>query len=383
LVSPNHHALAAQFVLLDNYYCNGVCSADGHSWATEGNASDYNQKSFGVWARGYPGGDDPLVYSSTGFIWNNVLSHGLTFRNFGELALASPQPPGITWLQVYAHYTNHAGPISFNHYVNISSLAPYTSSKAPGWDQRIPDVVRAQAFLREFNGAQGTGYWQDFTILFLPQDHGAANMPGFPTPTAMMADNDLALGQVVEAVSKSIFWSNTVIFVNEDDSLIGADHVDGHRSICLVISPYTRRGQTISTFYNQAGVIHTMEQILGLPPMNQMDAMSPLMADCFTNVPNFTPTRALTNNIPLDTMNPDPANSLTCQEYYYAEQSLKLDFSGPDRADLDMLNRITWRSIKGDVPYPAQLAGPHGKGLAGLGLMLDQSKADDDDDDDD
>jgi len=239
----------------------------------------------------------------------------------------------------------------------------------------IPDIVRADGFIKELNAAQSNGVWASFHLLYLPNDHTG----GPPSARAQVADNDLSLGRVVEAVSKSSFWSNTVIFVIEDDPQSGYDHVDGHRSICLVISPYTRRGQVISTFYNQAGVLHTMEQILGLPPMNQQDAMAPLMFECFTNVPNFTSYTTIPNNVPLTEGTVASSTPLTRKQRYWARQIQKMDFSKPDAINEDIFNRYTWFTIKGDTPYPAQFVGGHGKGLKRLGLVLDKTVADDDD----
>lgn len=363
LVTPNHHALARQYVLLDNYYCNGVNSSDGHAWSTEANVTDYLEKSFGGYTRSYAFGDDALSYSSTGFIWNNVLNHGLTFRNYGEFDYASTSP-ARTWLQIYIDYTNNTDSIRYVQNIGVASLRPYSSPNVPGWNLNIPDVVRARGFIKELNAAQSNGVWQSFHFLYLPNDHAG----GDPTPRAQVADNDLALGQVVEAVTKSIFASNTVIFVIEDDPQSGYDHVDAHRSICLVISPYTKRREVISTFYNQSGVLHTMQRILGLPPMNQMDAMSPLMFDCFTNVPNYTPYTALPNNIPL-TEGVSGTGSLTRKQRYYANKVKKMDFSKPDRINDDVFNRHIWHSIKGDAPYPAKYVGHHGRGLKALGLV--------------
>lgn len=373
-VSPNHHALAKEFVLLDNYYCNGVNSADGHSWSTEANDTDHLEKSFGGFVRSYTFGDDALTYSSTGFIWNNVLEHGLTFRNYGEMDYASTSP-SATWSQIYTDYLNHTHAIRYVQNIGIASLVPYSSTNVPGWNVGIPDVVRAEGFIKELNEAQTMGSWAAFHLLYLPNDHTG----GPPSSRAQVADNDLALGQVVEAVSKSIFWTNTVIFVIEDDPQSGYDHVDGHRSICLVISPYTKRREVVSTFYNQAGVLHTMERILGLPPMNQQDAMAPLMFDCFTNVPDFTPYTALANNVPL-TEGVASSSALSSKERYWARKIQKLDFSRPDRINDDLFNRYIWFTIKGDAPYPAEFVGGHGKGLKQLGLVLDKAQEGDDDD---
>lgn len=373
-VSPNHHALAEQYVLLDNFYCNGVISADGHSWSTEANVTDHLEKAFGGFSRSYTFGDDPLTYSSTGFIWNNVLQHGLTFRNYGEMDYASTSP-ARTWAQIYQDWQNGTGAIRYVQNIGIASLRPYSSTNVPGWNLGIPDVVRADGFIKELRQAETNGVWESFHFLYLPNDHTG----GPPSPRAQVADNDVSLGRAVEAITQSRFASNTVIFVIEDDPQSGYDHVDAHRSICLVISPYTKRGQVVSTFYNQAGVLHTIEQILGLPPMNQQDAMSPLMFECFTNVPDFTPYTALANNVPLDegvgtAANPSP------KQQYWARQLAKMDFTKPDQIDDNLFNRYIWWTIKGDQPYPARYVGGHGKGLKRLGLALDKTAEDDDDD---
>jgi len=373
-VSPNHHALARQYVLLDNFYCNGVNSSDGHAWSTEGNVTDYLEKSFGGFTRSYTFGDDALSYSSTGFLWNNVLQHGKTFRNYGEMDYASTSP-SKTWLQIYQDYTNGTDTIRYVQNIGIASLRPYSSTNVPGWNMAIPDVARARGFIKELNAAQSNGVWAALHLLYLPNDHTG----GPPSPRAQVADNDLSLGQVVEAVTKSIFASNTVIFVIEDDPQSGYDHVDAHRSICLVISPYTKRGQVISTFYNQSGVLHTMQRILGVPAMNQQDAMSPLMFDCFTNVPNFTPYTALPNNVPL-TEGVSGTGSLTRKQRYYAQKVQKMDFTKPDRINDDVFNRYIWHSIKGDAPYPAKYVGHHGRGLKALGLIKVKVPKDNDDD---
>jgi hypothetical protein len=351
----------------------GVNSADGHSWSTEANNTDHLEKSFGGFSRSYTFGDDPLTYSSTGFLWNNVLEHGLTFRNYGEMDYASSSP-SATWMQIYSDFTNHAGAIHFVQRIGIASLRTYSSTNVLGWNLGIPDVVRADGFIQELKAAQAAGSWASLHLLYLPNDHTG----GPPTPRAQVADNDLSLGQVVEAVTRSAFWSNTVIFVIEDDPQSGYDHVDGHRSICLVISPYTKRGQVVSTFYNQPGVLHTIEQILGLPPMNQQDAMSPLMFDCFTNVPDLTPYAALPANVAL-TEGAAATGSLSPKQRYWARKLQKMDFTWPDRINEDVFNRYIWYTIKGDAPYPAKFVGGHGRGLKALRLVLDKSQKDLDD----
>ena len=192
-----------------------------------------------------------------------------------------------------------------------------------------------------------------------------------------MADNDLALGWIVEAISNSRFWPKTAIFVNEDDPQAGFDHVDGHRSICLVVSPYTKRGALVSKFYNQNSVLHTMLRMFGLPPMNQQNASAPLMTDCFTDVPDFTPFQALDPQIDMDVVNP-PLSELSGDALYWAKRSIEIPIWRPglkSAKDDDDLNRIIWHSMKGyDALYPEEWAGFHGRGLKAKGLSLDEDE---------
>ncbi len=370
-VTPNHHALAEQFVLLDNFYCNGVNSADGHAWATEGNASGYLERSFGGWTRSYPFGDDPLSYSSSGFLWDHVLMAGLSFRNYGEMDYAEPEPKDATFLDIYRDFVQKTGRIRFTQNIGVENLRRYSCRAYPGWNMRIPDVLRAEVFLKELREFEQRDFFPNLVIIYLPQDHTSGTQPGMPTPRAHVADNDLALGRIVEGLSKSRFWSKMCIFVIEDDPQDGFDHVDGHRSLCLVISPYTKRGAVVSEFYNQTSVLHTICRILGVPPMNQMVAMAPVMTTCFTDTPDFTPYTALPNRVPLDELNP-PLSSLNRQEErYWALRSLHLPLDKPDLCNEDLLNRIIWHAVRGvDAPYPDHYAGAHGRGLAERGLVL-------------
>jgi len=376
-VTPNHHALAEQFVLLDNYYCNGVNSADGHSWATEGNVTDHLEKSFGGFTRSYTFGDDPLTYSSSGFIWDNVLMHGLSFCNYGEMDYAKAIPETLTFTQIYDDFKSGSRQIKFSHNIGIENLRGYSHREFPGWNMKIPDVLRVDIFLKELEKYEKTNGLPNFVIVYLPQDHTSGTSPGFPTPRACVADNDLALGRLVEGISKSMFWPRTCIFVNEDDPQNGFDHVDGHRSICLVISPYTKRGALVSSFYNQTSVLHTMELILGLPPMNQLDSMAPVMRDCFTEKPNFSSYTALPNRIPLDEMNKQ-LSRLNAKQQHWARKSMEQNFDVIDGPDDSTLNRILWYWSKGtDTPYPVHFAGAHGTGLTALELVLVQGGEDD------
>ena len=424
-VTPNHHALAERFGLLDNYYCNGVLSADGHSWATEGNVTPYLERSFGGFKRTYTYGDDPLTYSSSGFIWDHVLAAGLSFRNFGELMEANVDAPvgkGKKWADVYADWKSGAHAYKFPETTGIDKLRRYTDPDAPGWNLDITDQIRADHFIQVLGEYEKQGSMPSFTIIHLPNDHTNGVSEGHPTPRAYVADNDLAVGRVVEAVSRSKFWPTTAMFINEDDPQDGWDHVDGHRSICLVVSPYSKRNAVVSDFNTQAGVVHTIERIFGLTAANQLYAAAPVMTECFNDTPDLEPYGAITPSIAIDEMNPprsrprnkpasgdgvappsekgggagngtgtNPAPSAARAgssnpgELDLYALTDKQDFTHADMANDAELNLVLWHAARGpSAPYPKQFTGSHGKGLKKLGLKLAPkigSKKDDDDDD--
>lgn len=352
-VTPNHHKLAEKFVLLDNFYCSGVLSADGHQWTDEAYVTDYLEKSFGGFSRSYPyDGDDALAYASSGFIWDNVLNHGLTFRDYGEFVNAVIEPKDATFLEIYRDFKEETGKVKIEAKANLEQLTPYLCKSFIGFPSIVPDVYRAAEFIKELKEFEKKGNFPNFIIMLLPNDHTSGTSPGMPTPKASVADNDLALGQVVEAISQSIFWKETCILVTEDDPQAGLDHVDGHRTVGLVISPYTKRGEVVSTYYSQINMVRTIEDIFGIPPMNQLDLSSEAMVDCFTEKPDFTPYKAEMNNIPLDEINP-PLISLSGDQLYWAEKSMEQDLEDVDRIEEDTFNRIIWHSVKGyDRPYP-------------------------------
>jgi YVTN family beta-propeller protein len=352
-VTPNHHALAENFVLLDNTYCNGVLSADGHQWANEGYVTDYIEKSFGGFVRSYPyEGDDALAFASSGFIWDKVLDAGLTFRNYGEFVTAKIEPANASWTQLYTDYKNGTRNVKIKATSKLHTLEPYLCPTFVGFPSSIPDVYRAGEFLKEFREYEKTNSLPNFMIMLLPNDHTTGTKENFPTPRAQVADNDLALGQIVEAVSKSKFWKETAIFVIEDDPQAGLDHVDGRRTVALCISPYTKRGEVISTHYNQNSILRTIELILGLSPMSQFDMIANPMTDCFTSKPDFSPYTALANQIPLDEMNPK-LSTLSGKKKFWAKKSMEMELSELDQANEDTLNLILWYSVKGyNTPYP-------------------------------
>ncbi len=353
-VTPNHHKLAEEFVLLDNTYCNGVLSADGHQWTDEGMVTDYIEKSFGGFERSYPyDGNDALAYASSGFIWDYVLRANLTFRNYGEFVGAKIEPSS-TWSDNYQAYLEGTNDIKIQSVPQLHTLEPYTCPSYIGFPGSVQDVYRAGEFIKELKAYEASGTLPNFMIMLLPNDHTVATREGFPTPRAAVADNDLALGRIIEAVSHSKFWKETAIFVVEDDPQAGLDHVDGRRTIAFCVSPYTKRGEVISTHYNQNSILRTMELILGLPPMNQFDMAATVMTDCFTNTPDFSPYVALENQIPLDEMNPS-LSSLheESKQYFYARKSMEMNLDEIDQADEGLFNRILWHDVKGyDVPYP-------------------------------
>ncbi|MBK5245427.1 MAG: bifunctional YncE family protein/alkaline phosphatase family protein, partial [Eubacteriaceae bacterium] len=365
-VTPNQHQLARKFLLLDNYYASGKCSAEGHQWTDAAMVTDYVEKNVRAWFRSYPHvQNDALVYSQKGFIWNNAADHGKTVRIYGEASMPE-MDPNLTWTAIYENYK--AGkPLVFHNTTTISRVAPMLSQNYPGSDElKITDQFRASAFIEELEAyEQMSGdQFPELSVMALSTDHTTGSRPGMPTPRAMVADNDLALGRIIEAVSESRFWANTVIFVTEDDSQAGWDHVSSYRTTGFVVSPYSQTGKTISTNYNQTCIVRSIEQILGIPPMNIMDATALPMFDCFENEAIHSPFSAVENKIPLDEMNPE-LSSLTGMALSFAKQSLRPEYTHIDAGNDDVLNRIIWYSAKGEQSYPAALAGP----------------ADDDDDD--
>jgi len=364
-ITPDQHKLVQDFVLLDNTYCCGILSADGHQWADTAMSTEYVERQFGAWPRSYPAGGfgdagrDALAYSPAGFIWNNALSHGKTVVDFGEFTTAEKHWKDPThkgepnFLECYQDFVSGSNAIAYSSEPDLEALRPFIVTNVIGWDLGVPDVWRAAQFNAKLKEWEQSGNLPNLVILWLPNDHTSGTKPGFPTPAAHVADNDLAMGQVCDALSHSSFWSNTCCFAVEDDPQNGWDHVSGYRTTAYVASAYTRRRAVIHTQYNQTSLIRTMELMLGLPPMNQIDATATPMFDCFTNVPDFTAFDAVTNEVPLDTMNPEPkkiADSVLRRDAY-ASARLRLDKE--DECPEDVLNRILWHAMRGSqAEYP-------------------------------
>ncbi len=369
--SPNTHALADRFVLLDNYYCNGVLSCDGHQWADQGITTPYREKDWEGTHAAYDFGVDPLCNASCGCIWDHALSRGLSFRNFGESG-NSEKVVGGTWSANYRAWKTKPDEFKVKCLYYSDVLRAYSDPRYAGWALNVPDQQRADTFLAALHEFETAGKLPELITIALPNDHGSGGKRDCPTPRAYVADNDLALGRIIEGLSKSRFWKDVVVFVNEDDPQTGVDHVDGHRSLCLVAGPYVKRGALVGRFYNQSSVLHTICTILGVPPMNQLVASSPQMSECFCDVPDFTPYVCLPANVPIDEMNPSSSQIKSKVQARLAPLTEKLDFSQPDLIDkdADLFSRFIWSTVRGDEPFPAEYAGAHGKGLKALGLRL-------------
>ena len=364
-VTPNIHKLAEEFVLLDNFYCSGALSADGHQWTDEAYVTDYVEKAFGGWPRSYPHeGNDALAYAGSGFLWDNALARGRSLRVYGEFVSGkvrwkdSARRPPPTFSDVYRDFLSQSGKVEIRGRATIKTLEPHICPRAIGFPLTVPDLYRAEQFVRELREFERAGRLPNLMFLALPQDHTSGTRPGYPTPAASVADNDLALGRVVEAVSHSRFWPETCIFVVEDDPQDGFDHIDGHRTVALVISPYTRRHVRHSDNYNQTSMVRTIELILGLPPMNQFDASATAMSGCFTERPDRTAYEAVPNVVPIGEVNPEVAAIRDPRQRHWAEVSLRLPLDEADEADEDTLNRILWHAARGrDETYPAWAVG--------------------------
>jgi YVTN family beta-propeller protein len=340
-LTPNHHALADRFGLFTNFYVNGTMSADGHQWTDEAMASDYVERNTASWARTYPSdGTDPLAYSSKGFIWERVLDAHLSFRDYGEFVTSEPTftPPNATWLQFYNDRARGMHTVAFKNNVNIKALAPYVDQAYPGFTLRISDQARADEFLHEFRTFERTGRLPSLVLMLLGNDHTAGTAPGYPVPDSAVADNDLALGRIVEAVSHSRYWRDTAIFVVEDDAQNGLDHVDGHRTMALVISAHNPSHLVSSRFYNQTSILKTIELVLGLRSLTQFDAHANAIVEPFLRAePDLRPYVALPNGVPLDRLNPKP-QALSGVARSYAAGLQHANFDAPDVADQRLLS---------------------------------------------
>ncbi len=402
-ITPNEHKLALQFGVLDNFYDSGEVSGDGHVWSNAAIGSDYlektwqqsyrgNQRTYdfeGVVAEGYPllqkipDIDDP----ASGYLWGDLAAHGKTYYHFGEFIstvfcdekqTANPQlgpvlagkaceskaiAPGEPLPEEWGGGVNKwpwAIPRIASNTATKPELVGHFAAEAPDFNLFVPDQIRVEVFLRHLkqwvaDKQSGKDTMPNFINLRLPDDHTAGTRPGSPAPKASVADNDLAVGRVVDAISHSPFWNDTAFFILEDDAQAGADHVDAHRSIALVISKYAPHGDggapvVDSRFYSTVSVVRTMESLLGLPPMNNNDAFSSLISTLFTGPGDQAAYAA-------DYSNRDNGLIYTAntKKAPGAEESMKMDFRHADRAPTQKLNVILWKDTMGDAPVPAML----------------------------
>jgi DNA-binding beta-propeller fold protein YncE len=367
-VMPNHRKIAREFTLFDNGHVSGTNSADGHAWSTQCLANDYLEHFYVGYSRTYPDdGDCAMSISNGGALWDAALRKKKTLRVWGEFCddkLATFEPMPKDWFEVWEDRKQGTNRFKMTAHTNIPSLAPHINPEVHYWPLLQSDQYRADVFIKEFEAFSESDTIPELMILSLPCDHGEGVNPKYPTPRAMMADNDLALGRVVEAVSRSPQWKETCIFVVEDDAQSGPDHVDGHRTVFMALSAYTKRRYVDSTLYTQTNMIRSIEMMLGLDPMNKFDALAEPMTECFTDQVDLTPFRATPNNVPLDERNPS-GTKLTAADAYWLEKTMELDWSHIDAPDPYWLNRINWYSLfKGARPYPDRAGEKPGAGDA-------------------
>ena len=353
-VTPNHHRLAREFVLLDNFYVESEVSADGHEWTMGAYATDFVER---IWPMSYGHNQDrkyaypsegrfKIAEPAGGYLWDRAKAAKVTYRSYGE-------------------FVNNGATTNDPCSTLVPTLQGHFDPHFRSFDMDYSDLARADRFISELHRFEREGEMPRLQIVRLPNDHTAGTSTGKPTPTAYMAENDLALGRVVEAVSKSKFWASTAIFVVEDDAQNGPDHIDAHRTIAYAISPYIRRKTVDSTLYSTCSMLRTMELILGMKPMTQFDAAAMPMHACFGSKPDLKPYTAITPQARLDEKN--------LADAWGRERSDKMDLSREDAADDLELNEIIWRSVRGaqsSMPSPVR-----------AGFVLAEGMDDDDEDD--
>src|SRR5215469_11108091 len=384
--TPNQHALAAQFGLYDNLYDIGTNSSEGHNWLMQGDNPEYSESDAGEYQRTYDTEEDVLGHQRSGFLWTAIESAGGTAKNYGEFEYVEGKPSG-SWQQYYcaAQSVQNGGDpaqlttpdLKGNYGSAIPSLNAIADPQSPPFDLSIPDIYRYQIWKQDFekNGPA------NFNMVWLSSDHTG----GPTTPESGVADGDLAIGQIVDTISHSKYWKDSAIFVVEDDSQDGADHVDGHRAPVQVISPWAVHGKTVSTYYTQITMVRTIEQMLGAQPLNEKLAAATPMYGAFTNHPNYTPYTAVPNQVPLtegiatapscglDTLGQTGTAAAAVNQAAAAQSAVPANMQAtaaawstwlkaqhmtgngavPDYANFEQMNRYTWYQAHGwKVPYP-------------------------------
>jgi DNA-binding beta-propeller fold protein YncE len=344
-ITPNHHKLANEFVLLDNFYVDGEVSADGHEWSMGAYATDFVEKYWPLSYRGSPrkrfgypseGNFDQAARPSGGYIWDRCAEANVSYRSYGE------------WIE---NGKKKADGTYGDGRAKVKALEGHYDPKYVSFELSYPDVKRAERFIDELNRFEKEGGFPQLSIVRLPNDHTSGTKVGAHTPVAAVADNDLALGMVVEAVSKSPFWKETAIFVLEDDAQNGPDHVDAHRSPCLVVSPYTKRKAVDSTMYSTSSLLHTIELILGLKPMSQFDLAARPMYNAFVAKPDLAPYAHAVPKADLKAVNVAGA--------WGADWSEKANLAKEDQEDDLKFNEVIWKAVRGKesvMPPPVRAA---------------------------
>jgi hypothetical protein len=414
-ITPNEHKLALQFGVLDNFFDSAEVSGDGHVWSNAGIGTDYLEQTWqqnyrgsqrtydyeGMVAAGYPllQHIPDVVEPQSGYIWTNLAAHGKTTYNFGEYisttfcgdkaarkVVADPKLGAMSGEEAVcaspAVKPGEALPAEWGGGKNLwpwaipkiasnvatkPELVGHFAVEAPDFNLRVPDQIRAQVFLEHLeqwkkDRAAGHDTMPDFVEMRLGNDHTAGTTPGGPTPKSSVADNDLAIGRLVDAVSHSAYWDDTAFFILEDDAQNGGDHVDAHRSLAIVVSkyaPHAKAGEAAfvdSRFYSTVSVLRTMEELLGVPPMNNNDAFAPSIGSLFTGPGDQAPYAADMSNRENGLIyTANKANAVG------AALSMKMDFTHADRADTDKLNLILWQDAMGSQPPPPMLLEKHKK----------------------
>lgn len=354
-ITPNHHAIAEQFVLFDNLYCDAEVSWDGHQWSNAAYATDYVEK---YWPASYGDKSDAPISLATlpkaGYLWDQCLAKGLTYRSYGEFAeRVSDNDQDLDRDAADLGTSTDEGGRMVPAHPMLGALHGHIAPHYYCWGAR--DYENAEAFIKEFDEYEKNFESPDprkrlpnYIVMALPEDHTHGARPGRPTVRACVASNDLGLGMIVDRVSHSKYWPQTAIFVIEDDAQDGPDHVDARRTVGLVISPYTKRGFVDSTLYTTSSMLRTIELLLGLQPMSQFDAAATPMYNAFTNESDLTPYAHRPANIDVDEMN-DPETA------WGVEQSLEFDLSTYDRCPMFALNEVVWKNMKGadsEMPLP-------------------------------
>ncbi|MFC5648036.1 bifunctional YncE family protein/alkaline phosphatase family protein [Paenibacillus solisilvae] len=366
MVTPNAHALAKQGPLIDNLYTGGTMSADGHQYLTQAFVNEYLNQSISHYTRSYPyNGGDAMAYAKSGFLWDNAIKHGVSVRNWGEYTSkfqdANGNPDKSSWKQWYQDSKILEGkadgqlhvPVGFYQaWTDVPGLRNITQGDFPGFQMQIPDQYRADIFIRDLKQYEKDGSMPQLNIIEMPTDHTSGTSANSPIPASMVADNDLAVGRIVDEISHSKLGKDSAVFIIEDDTQNGVDHTDGHRNPTLIFSPYAKRGEVVSTYYTQLNVVRTIEQILGMAPMNQMDMAAIPMYDAFTDKPNFTPYTAVPNSFPLDVMN-QPISQLTGVAKAWAEWSNGQNWTSEDMVNMNQANRAIWYASNNFTqPFP-------------------------------